>query len=222
MHFIIIINLQEVLLEKKNEEKLGMVIKGGLEGQRGNPDDKDDEGVFISVIHPGGVASTRPEDLIVGQRIIEVNGQSLLGATHAEAVKAMRESGNSIHLIVCDGYNKPLNNAAALQNGGSGDQADQVDHTTEEVPPRPDSAQEIFDAVKAADEVFRPKSPGACSTKSTDSLREQRLTTIKMASQATGGPTQTSTVRNLNWGDGKLEKSLKMSRLSWNLSSARC
>ena len=216
--------MQEVLLEKKNEEKLGMVIKGGLEGQRGNPDDKDDEGVFISVIHPGGVASTRPEDLIVGQRIIEVNGQSLLGATHAEAVKAMRESGNSIHLIVCDGYNKPLNNAAALQNGGSGDQADQVDHdhTTEEVPPRPDSAQEIFDAVKAADEVFRPKSPGACSTKSTDSLREQRLTTIKMASQATGGPTQTSTVRNLNWGDGKLEKSLKMSRLSWNLSSARC
>ena len=187
-----------------------MVIKGGLEGQRGNPDDKDDEGVFISVIHPGGVASTRPEDLIVGQRIIEVNGQSLLGATHAEAVKAMRESGNSIHLIVCDGYNKPLNNAAALQNGASGDQADQVDHDhTEEVPPRPDSAQEIFDAVKAAEDVFRPKSPGACSTKSTDSLREQRLTTIKMASQATGGPTQTSTVRNLDRGDGKLEKSLK-------------
>lgn len=211
--------MQEVLIEKKNEEKLGMVIKGGLEGQRGNPDDKDDEGVFISVIHPGGVASTRPSDLIVGQRIIEVNGQSLLGATHAEAVKAMRESGNSIHLIVCDGYNKP----AALQNGGSGDQADQVDHDhTEEVPPRPDSAQEIFDAVKAADEVFRPKSPGACSTKSTDSLREQRLTTIKMASQATGGPTQTSTVRNLNWGDGKLEVALKMSRLSWNLTSERC
>ena len=48
--------------------------------------------------------------------------------------------------------------------------------------------------MKAADEILRPKSPGAESTKSTDSLREQRLTTIKLASQAAGGPTQTSTV----------------------------
>ena len=56
-----------------------MVIKGGLQGRPGNPEDESDEGVFISKINSGGKASTRPNDLIVGQRIIEVNGQSLLG-----------------------------------------------------------------------------------------------------------------------------------------------
>ena len=63
-----------------------------------------------------------------------------------------------------------------------------------------------MDAVHAADAVLRPKSPGGDSlTKSTDSLsREQRLTTIKMASHPSGStgstaavappPPQTSTV----------------------------
>ena len=41
----------------------------------------------------------------VGQRIIEVNGQSLLGATHAEAVNILRNAGNTIKLLVCDGFN---------------------------------------------------------------------------------------------------------------------
>ena len=69
-----------------------------------------------------------------------------------------------------------------------------------------------MDAVHAADAVLRPKSPGAESTKSTDSFREQRLTTIKMAASHPSGslgsaasaasaappppPPQTSTVRN--------------------------
>lgn len=55
-----------------------MVIKGGLQGQPGNPQDESDEGVFISKINPGGPAS-RCSQVEVGQRIIEVNGQSLLG-----------------------------------------------------------------------------------------------------------------------------------------------
>merc|ERR1712045_994891 len=143
-----------------------------------------DEGVFIFKITPGGVASRKPDDLIVGQRIIEVNGQSLLGATHSEAVNAMRETGN---LIVCDGWN---NSVKAIQNGRAEETTSSM---MDEQPPRPDSAQEIHDAVKAADDILRPKSPGAESTKSTDSLREQRLTTIKMASQ---GPVQTSTPKH--------------------------
>ena len=39
-----------------------------------------------------------------GQRILEVNGQSLLGATHEEAVKALRSAGDRLNLLVCDGY----------------------------------------------------------------------------------------------------------------------
>ncbi len=42
--------------------------------------------------------------LKVGQRIIEVNSQSLLGASHQEAVAALRSAGNSLHILVCDGF----------------------------------------------------------------------------------------------------------------------
>ena len=38
-------------------------------------------------------------------RILEVNGYSLLGTSHQEAVKVLRNSGNEIHLVVCKGKN---------------------------------------------------------------------------------------------------------------------
>lgn len=41
---------------KTEGEKLGMHIKGGLRGHRGNPLDRTDEGVFISKINSGGAA----------------------------------------------------------------------------------------------------------------------------------------------------------------------
>lgn len=39
-------------------------------------------------------------------RILEVNGVSLLGATHQEAVDSLRTAGNEIQLVVCKGYDK--------------------------------------------------------------------------------------------------------------------
>ena len=41
--------------------------------------------------------------LKVGMRIIEVNGTSLLGATHTEAVNALRGFPN-LSITVCDGF----------------------------------------------------------------------------------------------------------------------
>jgi len=41
--------------------------------------------------------------LQVGMRLLEVNGVSLLGASHQEAVNALRSSGNEIKLVVCKG-----------------------------------------------------------------------------------------------------------------------
>ena len=46
--------MQEVTVQKPADQKLGMVIKGGLQGQPGNPHDPTDEGVFISKINEGG------------------------------------------------------------------------------------------------------------------------------------------------------------------------
>lgn len=39
-------------------------------------------------------------------RILEVNGASLLGATHQEAVNSLRAAGNEIQIVVCKGYDK--------------------------------------------------------------------------------------------------------------------
>ncbi|XP_072759333.1 protein lap4 isoform X3 [Anoplolepis gracilipes] len=96
---------QELVITKEAGEKLGMHIKGGRRGQKGNPLDHTDEGVFISKINSGGAAK-RDGRLKVGMRLLEVNGTSLLGATHQEAVNILRCSGNTITLIVCKGYDK--------------------------------------------------------------------------------------------------------------------
>lgn len=92
-------------LVKNDGERLGMHIKGGLKGQRGNPLDAADEGVFVSKINSSG-AARRDGRLKVGMRILEVNGLSLLGATHQEAVNALRMSGQNLNLVVCKGYDK--------------------------------------------------------------------------------------------------------------------
>lgn len=82
-----------------------MHIKGGLKGQRGNPVDPNDEGVFISKVNSSG-AVRRDGRLRVGMRILEVNGQSLLGATHQEAVESLRLGANRLNMVVCKGYDK--------------------------------------------------------------------------------------------------------------------
>ncbi|XP_020811016.1 protein lap4 isoform X18 [Drosophila serrata] len=96
---------QEVLLSKAEGERLGMHIKGGLNGQRGNPADPSDEGVFVSKINSVG-AARRDGRLKVGMRLLEVNGHSLLGASHQDAVSVLRNAGNEIQLVVCKGYDK--------------------------------------------------------------------------------------------------------------------
>lgn len=74
----IFFRLQELIIEKGENEKLGMHIKGGLQGQRGNPLDRSDEGVFVSKINSIG-AARRDGRLKAGMRLLEVNGKSLLG-----------------------------------------------------------------------------------------------------------------------------------------------
>ena len=42
--------LQEVVILKRPNEKLGISIRGGSKGSKGNPLDADDEGIFISKV----------------------------------------------------------------------------------------------------------------------------------------------------------------------------
>ncbi|XP_076438014.1 protein scribble homolog isoform X5 [Babylonia areolata] len=94
--------LQEYVITKTPTEKLGMSIKGGTRNPAGGAMDRSMEGIFISRINEDG-AVARDGRLKVGLRILEVNGQSLLGATHQEAVRALRSVSDRMVILFCDG-----------------------------------------------------------------------------------------------------------------------
>ncbi|XP_056410308.1 protein scribble homolog [Hyla sarda] len=95
--------MQEICIDKIPGEKLGISIRGGAKGHPGNPLDPSDEGVFISKVSSSGAAA-RDGRLKMGMRILEVNQQSLLGMTHTEAVQALRGVGETLLILVCDGF----------------------------------------------------------------------------------------------------------------------
>lgn len=121
--------LQEVVIQKQPGEKLGISIRGGAKGHAGNPFDATDEGVFISKVVKRSNTALQQETLLsltctlsiikqvsstgaaardgrlqVGMRILEVNNHSLLGMTHTEAVRVLRAVGDSLSMLVCDGF----------------------------------------------------------------------------------------------------------------------
>ena len=49
-------------------------------------------------------AAARDGRLQVGMRILEVNNHSLLGMTHTEAVRVLRAVGDTLGMLVCDGF----------------------------------------------------------------------------------------------------------------------
>lgn len=114
--------LRELVITKKVNERMGMSICGGIKSPPGNPLDLTDEGIFISEIHDGG-AVKRDGRLKAGMRILEVdrsfdyifwhscylkhfqvNNQSLLGASQAEAAEVLKNSPSQVQLLLCDGY----------------------------------------------------------------------------------------------------------------------
>ncbi|XP_073691987.1 protein scribble homolog isoform X15 [Garra rufa] len=104
--------MQEIVIHKLPGEKLGISIRGGAKGHAGNPFDPTDEGIFISKVSSSGAAA-RDGRLRVGMRILEVGNNSLLGMTHTEAVRVLRASGDSLVILVCDGFDP--RNAASIE-----------------------------------------------------------------------------------------------------------
>lgn len=95
--------MRELCIQKAPGERLGISIRGGTKGHAGNPCDPTDEGIFISKVSPTGAAG-RDGRLRVGLRLLEVNQQSLLGLTHGEAVQLLRSVGDTLTVLVCDGF----------------------------------------------------------------------------------------------------------------------
>ncbi|XP_062297841.1 protein scribble homolog isoform X1 [Scomber scombrus] len=109
--------MQEIVIQKQPGEKLGISIRGGAKGHAGNPFDPTDEGIFISKVSSTGAAA-RDSRLQVGMRILEVNNHSLLGMTHTEAVRVLRAIGDSLVMLVCDGFD-PQNLATVEASPGT-------------------------------------------------------------------------------------------------------
>ncbi|KAK3546311.1 hypothetical protein QTP70_025693, partial [Hemibagrus guttatus] len=97
------IRMLEIFIHKQPGEKLGISIRGGARGHAGNPFDPTDEGIFISKVSSSGAAA-RDGRLRVGMRILEVSNHSLLGMTHTEAVRVLRATGDTLAMLVCDGF----------------------------------------------------------------------------------------------------------------------
>uniref|UniRef100_A0A671MDR8 Protein scribble homolog n=1 Tax=Sinocyclocheilus anshuiensis TaxID=1608454 RepID=A0A671MDR8_9TELE len=108
--------MQEIVIHKQPGEKLGISIRGGAKGHAGNPFDPTDEGIFISKVSSSGAAA-RDGRLRLGMRILEVGNNSLLGMTHTEAVRVLRASGDSLVMLVCDGFD-PRNTAGIEASPG--------------------------------------------------------------------------------------------------------
>ncbi|XP_078086310.1 protein scribble homolog [Mustelus asterias] len=107
--------MQEVRIDKLPGEKLGISIRGGAKGHPGNPFDSTDEGIFISKVSSSGAAA-RDGRLYVGLRILEVNNHSLLGMTHTEAVRILRGIGDTLTILVCDGFDPRAASAIAMES----------------------------------------------------------------------------------------------------------
>ncbi|XP_057353620.1 protein scribble homolog isoform X6 [Manis pentadactyla] len=108
--------MRELCIQKAPGERLGISIRGGAKGHAGNPCDPTDEGIFISKVSPAGAAG-RDGRLQVGLRLLEVNQHSLLGLTHGEAVQLLRGVGDSLTVLVCDGFDASTTPAPEVSPG---------------------------------------------------------------------------------------------------------
>ncbi|CAF0852174.1 unnamed protein product [Didymodactylos carnosus] len=93
--------LKEIQILRASGEPLGIRINGGVDGKRVNPDDQEDDGIFVTEVKEGSPADGH---LTVGTRILEVNNQSLFGKRLEDAQKAISMPSESINLLICHGF----------------------------------------------------------------------------------------------------------------------
>lgn len=57
----------------------------------------DDDGIFVTKIIPGGAAAEEGT-LAVGDRIVRVNNNSMVGVTHVQAVDVLRSTSSHVEI----------------------------------------------------------------------------------------------------------------------------
>ncbi|XP_076359020.1 uncharacterized protein LOC143251643 [Tachypleus tridentatus] len=79
----------------RNSSGLGLSIAGG---KGSTPYKGEDEGIFISRLTDGGPA--HQSGLKIGDKILMVNGKSVVNVDHYEAVEILKTAGNDIKLMI--------------------------------------------------------------------------------------------------------------------------
>eukprot|EP00053_Salpingoeca_punica_P018326 m.179328 g.179328 ORF g.179328 m.179328 type:complete len:1243 (+) comp17406_c0_seq6:229-3957(+) len=85
----------ETIQFQKSPQGLGFSIAGGTD----NPVEPGDEYVYVTTVIPGGAAHADGR-LRMGDRMVEVNGNSMEGITHAEAVRILQEVADVVTMTV--------------------------------------------------------------------------------------------------------------------------
>ncbi|XP_076613627.1 tyrosine-protein phosphatase non-receptor type 13 isoform X2 [Chaetodon auriga] len=88
--------LFDVELSKK-DSSLGISVTGGVNTTVRHG------GIYVKAIIPKGAAELDGR-IHKGDRVVAVNGKSLEGATHQQAVEALRDTGQTVHLLLEKGH----------------------------------------------------------------------------------------------------------------------
>lgn len=87
-------DVMEIELEKYNGS-FGLTISGGVD----DPLTEGDDSIYIIGLVEDGAAA-RDGRLRVKDRILEINGQSMTGARHEDAVRAVQAAGDKVKLVL--------------------------------------------------------------------------------------------------------------------------
>uniref|UniRef100_A0A8D3A1S3 Tyrosine-protein phosphatase non-receptor type 13 n=1 Tax=Scophthalmus maximus TaxID=52904 RepID=A0A8D3A1S3_SCOMX len=88
--------LFDIELSKK-DSSLGISVTGGVNTTVRHG------GIYVKAIIPKGAAELDGR-IQKGDRVVAVNGRSLEGATHQQAVEALRDTGQTVHLLLEKGH----------------------------------------------------------------------------------------------------------------------
>nr|XP_033502544.1 tyrosine-protein phosphatase non-receptor type 13 isoform X2 [Epinephelus lanceolatus] len=88
--------LFDIELSKK-DSSLGISVTGGVNTTVRHG------GIYVKAIIPKGAAELDGR-IQKGDRVVAVNGKSLEGATHQQAVEALRDTGQTVHLLLEKGH----------------------------------------------------------------------------------------------------------------------
>ncbi|KAH7728046.1 PDZ-domain-containing protein scribble [Aphelenchoides avenae] len=114
------VQTKRVIVRREPNTGLGLSIAGGIESTPWSKVDND-KGLFISRVVPGSPADRA--GLLVGDKLIEVNGTSMVNQRHDTAVECMQLNADAVELVI---RRQPLKAVSREPNQSKQDSSDSL------------------------------------------------------------------------------------------------